>query len=174
MLKQIGAWFARLLRNPRASQIASLLFVALLVAAWATKCHAGETGLQFGMGTTIARGMTPVFDVAVVTDRAAPLDAHWQFGLTLIGTSSYSDQDQPNQAALSALLVDGFGPLEIGLGVAFLQNTDVYNGSHGNFALQIAYRFRRWPVTVTVRHWSNAGTVQPNLGRDFALLSWRF
>jgi hypothetical protein len=68
----------------------------------------------------------------------------------------------------------GFGPLEIGLGVAFLQNTDVYNGSHGNFALQIAYRFKRWPVTLTVRHWSNAGTVQPNLGRDFALVSWRF
>lgn len=173
-MKAIGAWFARLLRNPRASQIASLLFVALLVAAWATKCHGAETGLQFGMGTTVARGMTPVLDVAMVTAKVAPGDAHWQFGLTLIGSSTYDHEDQANQAALSALLVDGFGPLEIGLGVAFLQNTDVYNGSHGNFALQIAYRFERWPVTLTVRHWSNAGTVQPNLGRDFALVSWRF
>lgn len=172
MLKRIGAWFARLLRNPRASQIISFLFVVLLVAAWATKCHGAD--LQFGIGSTISRGETPVLDVAVTTRRGAPLDANWQFGLTLIGSSTYGEVEQPNQAALSALLVDGFGPLEIGLGVAFLQNTDVYNGSHGNFALQIAYRFKRWPVTLTVRHWSNAGTVQPNLGRDFALVSWRF
>lgn len=171
-MRAIGAWFGRLLRNPRASQIASFLFVVLLVAAWATKCHGAD--LQFGMGSTIARGATPVLDVAVTTRRGAPLDANWQFGLTLIGSSTYGEVDQPNQAALSALLVDGFGPLDIGLGAVFLQNTDIYNGSHANFALQLAYRFQRLPLTVTVRHWSNAGTVQPNLGRDFVLLSWRF
>lgn len=171
---RVRDWFARLFRNPRASQVLSAIFLLLAIAGLATTCRAGETQTQFGMGSTYARSPTPVLDLAVTTTLGAPGDARWQYGLTLVGSSTYMDREQGNQAALSAMLVDGFGRFDVGLGVAFVQNLDIYNGSHANFSLMLAYRFQRLPITIAIRHWSNAGTKYPNLGRDFAILSWRF
>lgn len=171
---RVRDWFSRLFRNPRASQTLSALFLLIAIAALATTCHGAETQAQFGMGSTYARSPTPVLDLAVTTDLGAPVDARWQYGLTLVGSSTYMNHEQGNQAALSVMLVDGFGRVDVGLGVALVQNLDIYNGSHANFSLMLAYRFQRLPITVAIRHWSNAGTKYPNLGRDFALVSWRF
>jgi len=117
------------------------------------------------------RGQTAVVDLTL----SGPIDgleANWQGSLTLVGSSTYGEAEQPNNFALQGLLVDGIGKLDVGLGVAYLQNTDRYNGSSLNFALQLAYRLGDFKITV--RHWSNAGTRAPNLGRDFVLLSYRF
>lgn len=159
-----------LFRNPKKVIYIIAVFVALFVAAAATRCHGSE--LNFGAGVTVARGVAPLIDVSLTARHGAPGDAHWQGFLTLVGDSTYAGREQPNQAALGGMLVDGFGPVEIGLGVAFLQNLDAYNGSHANFSLQLAYRWRN--LAFAYRHWSNAGTVRPNLGRDFAILSWGF
>lgn len=165
---RVHDWFSRLFRNPRAS------FLLLAIAASAMTCHGAETQAQFGMGSAYANGAAPALDLAVTTDRGAPGDARWQYGLTLVGPSTYMDRKQGNQAALSVMLVDSVGRVDVGLGVAYMRNVDIYNGSHANFSLLLAYRFQRWPLTIGLRHWSNAGMKYPNVGRNLAVLSWRF
>lgn len=171
---QARAWFSRLFRNPRATQILPALLLLPAIAALATTCRAAETQAQFGIGSAYANGSTPTLDFAVSTDRGAPGGARWQYGLTLVGPSTYMDRKQGNQAALSVMLVDSVGRVDVGLGLAYMRKADIYNGSRANFSLLLAYRFQRWPLTIGLRHWSNAGLKYPNVGRNLAILSWRF
>lgn len=144
-----------------------------MMCAWATKCHAADSTLRVESGATYVRGEAPVLAVTITLPKAGPIDTDYQFGIVLIGSSRYNGVDQGNQAALQFQLVDGFGKFEMGLGVAYLQVTDDYNGSHGNFSLQLAYRFTDRQAVI-IRHFSNLGTVSPNTGRDLYLYSWRF
>lgn len=166
------AWVSRLTRNPPSAQIAILIFILLLLGAFATQCRA-ESVLQFEGGSTVGRGYAPAVGVSVVWPDAGPLDADFQCGIQLVGTSTFRDNDQPNQAAVQCLVVDGYKRLDLGIGVVALQNTDDYNGSHVNFSLLAGYRFTD-KFGVIYRHWSNAGTVKPNIGRDMLLLTYRF
>jgi hypothetical protein len=129
--------------------------VTLLVVALATNCARAGDGPAY--------------------PRAAPGDAALEVGATFVGASTLRDEFQRNNFALRAAIVDGLGPIEVGLGVAYLQNVDTYNGSHLNFVLILGYKFKRWPVTIRLdQHFSNGGTQAPNKGRDITLGIWRF
>jgi hypothetical protein len=68
-------------------------------------------------------------------------------------------------------VLDGFGKLDVGIGIVALQNRDAYNGSTANFSLELSYKLSE-RLSVVAGHWSNAGTRKPNLGRDMLLLRW--
>jgi hypothetical protein len=145
----------------------------LLIAAFATNCaRADDNYVQMGLGSTIMRGPAPVIDLQLVYPDLGPKDARVEFGATIIGASNYGGVDQPNNFAFSAAVVDSLGGFDVGLGAAFLQNTDKYNGSHLNFKLILGYRWD-WG-SIRWSHFSNAGTVKPNLGRDWINLNWEF
>lgn len=147
------------------------LFVVALMAAWFTKCHASEanSGATVSVGAAMLRGTAPVIDLTWRWG-ASPqsADAWWETGLTLIGSSAYNGAEQPNNFGPSVRYMDGFGRLDIGLGLTYLQNTDVYNGSKMNFSLLLGTHWRGWRVKY--QHISNAGSQAPNLGRDLLLL----
>lgn len=166
------SWLSRITSNPRASQIGILVFVLVLLGAFATQCRA-ESVMQFEGGSTVVRGYTPVIGLTIIWPEAGPLDADFQCGIQLVGTSTFRDKDQSNQAAVQCLVVDGYKKLDLGIGVVALQNTDDYNGSHANFSLMAGYRFTD-KFGIRYRHWSNAGSVDPNLGRDMVLLTYKF
>ncbi len=152
------------------TQLGVGLVLILLFSALATKCRAAEPAyMQGGVGSAVVRGPAPVIDVTIVYPNRVK-DASYELGATLIGESSFRDANQRNNFALHASIVDGLGRFDVGLGAAYLQNTDEYNGSHLNFHLLLQYRFRRWPVVARWQHFSNAGTQSPNRGRDMALL----
>jgi hypothetical protein len=161
-----------LMRNPKKTVITVAIVVLLALLAYGTSCHGEE--VVFSGGTAVARGQTEAIDLSWRLPSKVT-DAYLQTSLTLVGDSEYQGY-QANQAAVQVLYVDGFGPVDIGIGVALLQNVDRYNGSHGNFALQLGYNFRLFDVDLYVqyRHWSNAGTVKPNLGRDLLFIGHRF
>ena len=149
---------------------AVLVFVLFLMAAYATQCRASE--LEVNGGATIVRGNAAVLKLDIIFPRAGPLDSDYRCGIALIGPSEYNG-DQRQQAAAQCQMIDGFGKLDLGLGLVYLQNIDAYNGSHTNFSLSIGYRFTE-RFSVTYQHWSNAGTTKSNKGRDFITLGWRF
>lgn len=168
--------------NPgnRKTQIGVAVILVLLILGMATKCHAAEVKAdpppaypQFGVGSAVIRGATPTISLTVVYPERVG-DAGYEVGVTLLGESSFRDTTQRNNFAVHGTLVDGFGRFDVGLGLAYLQNTDEYNGSHLNFHLVVGYRFKAVPVTLRVQHFSNAGTVAPNRGRDMALVFYRF
>lgn len=164
--------------NPKVL-IPVLGLVALLVLGLALpKCHAAEVldapYVQFSAGAAVIRGPAPVMDLTFTEPAPQLRNAYWQESLTVIGTSTFRGNPVPNNFALRGLFVDGFGRFDVGLGLSWMQNPAPYNGSPVNFNLQLAYRFVVLPVTVTYTHMSNAGSREPNLGRDIVLLGWRF
>lgn len=159
--------------------IAVLGVVALLGLGLAIpQCHAAEPFdppyVQISGGETFIRGAAPVLDLTFTEPATVLRNAFWQESLTVIGTSNYGNQEVSNNFALRGLFVDGFGQFDIGLGVAWIDKYLPYNGQHVNFALQLDYRLKTYPITLTYAHMSDAGTQLPNLGRDIWMIGWRF
>ncbi len=156
-------------------QAGVLLIIVLIVIGLATKARAGESYAQFGVGSAVVRGPAPVLNLSIVYPDAGPGDASFEIGVMFIGESTTPDNGHQRQNfAWYGALVEGFGRFDVGVGPAFLQNLDTYNGSHTNFTLLLGYRFKRVPITLRIQHFSNGGTVSPNKGRDSLLAIWRF
>ena len=156
----------------RKTQIGVTIVILLLLAAFASTARSAESYASFGVGPTIVRGSAPMLALDITFPEAGPRDADYRLGVTLIGESTFANKPQPNQAAFFAEVVDGYKKCEVGVGVAYLQNVDQYNGSKPNFTLSAACRFGKWRATV--RHFSNAGTKMPNRGRDMLYISRAF
>lgn len=154
----------------RKTQIGVLAVLILLIAAFCTDARA-ESYASFGAGSTIVRGEAPMVDLTITYPEAGPKDADYAIGVEFIGGSEFNGT-QPNQFAWRAEVLDGFGKFDVGLGVAYLQNIDTYNGSKTNFTLSLHYRFKN--IRASLRHYSNGGTVKPNKGRDMFYISYVF
>lgn len=155
-------------------QAAVGLVIVLLLAGFATTCHGAEPYAQFGYGRTLVKGETDALDLSIRYPDAGPGDADYAFGVTFIGPSILYGQDQRGNFAWRAEIIDGFGRFDVGLGLAVMQNEDIYNSGRMQFTLSLGYRFQRIPITVGIRHFSNGSTDRPNKGRDVAFVAWRF
>jgi hypothetical protein len=167
----------RLPFNPGAPKVQVIVaaVIILFLVAMCARAHAGDTSYaQFGMGATAIRGPTAVIDLSFVYPDAAPKDADLEVGATFIGASEFHDNGQPNNFALRAAIVEHLGATEVGIGAAYLQNTDTYNGSHANFNLILGLAPRSVPLKLRWQHFSNGGTQSPNKGRDMVLVYWVF
>ena len=152
--------------------LVALLALGLMIP----QCHAAPLDapyVQLSGGTSIVRGPAPAADISFTEESIQLRKAYWQESLTVIGTSTLNGKPVPNNFVARILFVDGFGAFDVGLGLSWMQNPAPYNGSPVNFALQLAYRFRSG-VTLTYAHLSNAGSREPNLGRDLVFIGWRF
>lgn len=155
------------------------LILLIVLGLAIPNCHAEASPMkapyvQFSTGSAVVRGATPVLDMTYTMPAPQLRNAYWQYSLTLIGQSTYKDQQAPNNMVIRALFVDGLGQFDFGIGPSWMMNPLPYNGSQVNFNLQIDYRFRKLPVTLTYTHLSNAGQTSHNLGRDLLLIGWRF
>ena len=181
----------RLFRNLPPGPIIIGAFLIIFVLAIATQCRAEtieapdnggfsearSVRVDVETGFTILRARTPAiaFNATFedVGGYVAGRDFDLQVGVGIIGDYQYKGVHESNQLYVHALLVDGFGKLDIGLGAVYLQNTDQINGSNLNASLLAGWRFTE-RVAANWRHFSNAGTKMPNLGRDFVNLVVRF
>ena len=174
-IKEIAArLFAAIPFNPgnRKTQIGVALLVLAFVIALASFARA-DSYVQFGAGSTILRGESSALDLAIVNPNG-PGDSSLLFGATLIGESTLYGLDMPPQIAWRAQIIEGFGRFDVGLGVAWIRNTDIYNCAGPSFALSLGYRFKSLPITASALHFSNAGSCRPNKGRDMVTVAWRF
>lgn len=186
----VAGWSARLFPHNNAMRVTILVFVGIFLIALATRI-ATAAEVRFEAGSAVVRGETPTLGLTVSTP--GPLDTSIEAGFNLVGSSTYPEgsctlvsgdsldrvracstgRSNPNQIFLHATLVDGFGPVDVGLGIATMQNEDAYNSGNIQFTLLL-----RWNITsrlsLGVRHFSNSGTSKPNTGRDLAVLAWRF
>jgi hypothetical protein len=176
----MGKWFDKLgnllryvlpLDNAPKLMIVLFLFVALFVAFMMMGKRAHGMEIQASSGAAVIRGIAPALNLAWDVPSGHGGDAV-RASMTLIGHSTFKDQEYPNNYAFSVLYVTGMGHFDIGLGPAYLQNPLPYNGSHIDFNLFLGYRFPR--VTVWYSHFSCGGACSPNYGRDLALVGIRF
>lgn len=160
----------KLFRNPPRVAFIVGLFLALFIASFAVQCRAAE--FQFEGGSTVARGYAPALAVVVVQPDIIAGRADLEYALNLIGSSTWRGKDQPNQIVAGVQIVNGYGPVDLGLGLAVMQNEDSFNSGDVNFSLSARYTFRSF--SLVYRHYSNAGSSFPNYGRDVLMASWRF
>lgn len=135
-----------------------LAFVALLIAGFATTCR--SDGVLFDVGTQYLLGPAPAASLSLQFD--GPGDAWIEPGMLLVGQTPNGSRGVMGG---QVLLVDGFGKLDLGLGLAYMNREHEQLGSQLNFALLLRYRLPKdWYIAV--RHWSNASTTDENTGLD--------
>lgn len=167
-------WWKRLFNLSPAVYLAVLLVIVLFVTALATKCHAATGYVQVSGGSTVVRGAAPIIALDFAYPSGFEPGDFWKGGLIMVGSSTFKGADAPNNYILHAAYSAGFGHFDIAIGISWMQNYLPYNGGAVNANLEAAYRFERWPVTVTYDHFSDAGTKLPNYGRDMVMAGWRF
>lgn len=139
-------------------------------------CNAGEPAFEPQVGAAVLRGSaTAALGASVRWPEAGPGTSDWECGLFVIDEYDYHGSSQPRQAIANCLLVAHIikKRVDFGAGAAYLYNTDAINGSNLNFALLARYQITD-RLTISWRHWSNAGLAQPNVGRDVVFVGWRF
>lgn len=166
---RVAGWAAKIFPHKPAIRYVLLAFVAVLIAAFATQCRA--EGLSLEVGSTIVRGETPSLGFVKSWRNRGVGDYAYECGFGIVGSSTFKGAPQSNQGVAECLLVDGFGRIDIGAGLAAQSSSDDYN-TRVNFSLLLRWRITdRW--SVAYRHRSNAGSGSPNKGRDMILVGVR-
>lgn len=129
---------------------------------------------QLSLGVTALRGETVAADLSFVEPASVWKGAKWMESLTMIAPSRYYDDKARTNAILSGLIVRPIGDFDIGVGVSYVGDPSPYNGENFNFALLAAYNFKRWPLTLSYKHWSDAGMTGSNIGRDLVTIGYKF
>lgn len=136
--------------------------LALLLISGAA--HAGEPDLLAGAGATVLRGEMAAIDLTL---RYRHADFDYEVGGTLIGPTDHEGVTQRTQLAIHLAYIRRFGRFSFGMGPAYLNSIDTYNGSHFNMKLLAGWEFDHWSVRWL--HFSNAGSSDVNKGRDMLL-----
>lgn len=160
-----------LFQNPRKMIPAILAFVGVLILAIGySSCHAAEIELAYGR--TIIRGPTDVAALTVVWPKQiGGIDLF--AGAMLIGDYSYGGTHYNNQIVVRTGITANVKRFGVSFGVAHLQNADALNSGDLNFNLGLSWRFGKRLVVYPEMHFSNAGSHDPNTGRDMALIGIR-
>lgn len=159
----------KLFDNEKKVVYAIVAFVVLLLTLFAVKSRGSD--LTFEGGSAMVRGYTPTVGLAVHWPQAGPVNTDWEAGFLLSGQSTNKEENS-NAFTVYGMIVDGYGPFEMGLGFAYT-NTEWEYTCHETAALMARWKFNP-RVAFQWRHFSSAGSCKPNAGRDFATLSWRF
>ena len=99
--------------------------------------------------------------------------ADLELGVQLLDSSRYRSFAQPNQAMITTQVVKDFRFIEVGFGVAYLWNDDIYNSGRFNFISAARFHLSK-RLDVEWMHVSNGGIHKPNRGRDIAVLAYSF
>jgi len=173
VFKAIWAWVSGLVGNNPKVRWLILLFVILLLAgiryARADEIHL-ETGVSALHGYGPYLGLVYKFDPP-----RAPSGISVEMGLQMWGqTTAYGGQDIPNNWSPFVGLHAAVGPAAIGIGYAHLQRTDFLDGTRSNLSLMLSWEPRMGFFNgIVIRHISNAGTSDHNIGRNAIAIDWR-
>lgn len=157
---------ADLQRSPLVRLCIVLCLTVLSSAADAAdwRVNAGAATLKGGTSTVGARAVFP---------NAVAGKADFEFGVQLLDSSRYRSFAQPNQAMITTQVVKDFHFIEVGFGVTYLWNDDIYNSGRFNFITAARFHLSE-RLDVEWMHVSNAGIHKPNRGRDMAVLAYQF
>jgi hypothetical protein len=172
-MSKVIAWVRQLVGNGAAATVGIGMFIVICLLAFCHRAKAGE--IDFRAGSSFGtEGVGPVIGLQVWTPLKTFNQVNAFAGTLLWGSTTFKGQTVPNNWDLHAGFEGCHGPFCAALGALYLQRIDAVNGSHANFCLQLAYRFGWRRVSgIEVVHISNAGTTDPNIGRQAALVSFR-
>lgn len=188
---KIATWFGTktpwLFNLSPAASLGVLTLIGLIVLGMANCAHASESlpagsdttqgpWVDFQVGSAVIRGYTPA--IGIEGNFPLPITrfkSYVEVGMLDVGTSNFNGVHYENNLIWrSVFLVNVVGGLDAGIGASYMDNPYPYNGTKTNAALELAYRFKSVPLTLKYEHFSDAGSVEPNYGRDILFVSYRF
>lgn len=157
-------WLRGLVGNNLRATILIGVFLLLLVF-FAARCSAAVEADLSGGASFGCLKYAPVMGLDIRAPFAPGFG--WNAGVALWG----NDGTTRNNFDWHGRVEFSRGAFGAGLGVAYLQNIDQVNGSHGEFSLELFWR--PWRVGAELIHISDAGTTATNCGRNAGMLSVR-
>lgn len=147
--------------------LAALLLFVTLYMWW----NAAEAGM-LELGPTMVGSDLSEGGMLYYGER---FDDKWDVGIGLISTQEYKGLDIGQNAYITAqrIVKDPWtGRVELGLGIAYFQNSNRGLGCNFTFQPSVTYAGDRF--TVGYRHFSNGGSCRPNAGQNGIMFGWRF
>lgn len=150
-----------------------LLTTLILLACHQAETHAQDLEIKLGQGLKRA-GSSGLFSASLVT----PINEDYFYRAEI---GYFSDNRVRHSPSLfsSVAMARRAGDkdslhFDLVLGIALISNPDELLGSPFEFTEEIDVGYKN--VSIGVRHFSNAGIVRPNIGRDYLLLNygWSF
>lgn len=166
---KIWNWIRQLVGNNTPATIGIFAFILVLCVLLARKAHSAEVdvlgGSSFGtqgygpvLGLSVKGSIQPGLNVIAATD--------------LWGSTTYRGSTVPNNWDWHAGLQGCKWRFCADIGPAFVQRVDAINGAHTNFHLGLSFQLSdRW--SLVLGHISDAGTSNPNIGRQALSISYR-
>lgn len=170
-LASIGSYIRQLVGNGKAATIGIFIFIILLCIFFFRPAHSAEVDILGGssFGT---QGYGPTLGLGYRQAITPNKGLYFIAGTDLWGSTTYKGQTVPNNWDWHAGLQGCRWNICANIGPAFVQRVDAINGAHTNFHLGISYQIsQRW--SVVLGHISDAGTSNPNVGRQNLSISYR-
>jgi Lipid A 3-O-deacylase (PagL) len=168
-MSNIWAYIRQLVGNGKAATVGIFAFIVVLCLLFFHKAHAAEVDLQAGssFGT---QGTGPVLGLQF----GAPIQPGLNFiaGTDLWGSTTYHGFTVPNNWDWHAGLQGCKWRFCADIGPAYVQRIDAINGAHTNFHLGLSLSLTD-RLKIVLGHISDAGTSDPNVGRQALSLSYR-
>lgn len=162
-------YIRQLVGNGKAATIGIFIFIVILALLFAHKSLSAEVDIRAGssFGT---EGTGPVLGMGFTVPVQPGLNVI--AGTDLWGSTSYHGFTVPNNWSWNLGIQGCKGRFCADIGPAFVQRVDAINGAHTNFHLGLSFKISdRW--TLALGHISDAGTTDPNVGRQALSLSYR-
>lgn len=164
-----------------AAKWAALGFVLLFTALFVNQCLAAEYYVMGGVATGNSANVARSYNSGVVETGINTEDHHWEVAAGYIGPQYSGTPYEISRYVygsvqyLAGINFEGLRPY-LGLGVMYRSEADRVEAllpSALNFSLSAGVDIHRhWRIQV--RHFSNAGTREPNRGQNLLLLGYRF
>lgn len=168
-MSKIWAYLRQLVGNGKAATVGIFLFIVILALLFWRPAHSAEVDLQAGssFGT---QGTGPVLGLAYAQSLQPGLN--FIAGTDLWGSTTFHGDTVPNNWDWHAGLQGCRWRFCADIGPTFVQRVDAINGAHTNFHLGLSFKISdRW--SLALGHISDAGTSNPNVGRQALSISYR-
>jgi len=169
-MSNIWNYIRQLVGNGKSATIGIFVFILVLSLVFA-KCHAAEVDILAGssFGT---EGYGPVLGLDVKFPLSPNPGVSIVAGTDLWGSTTYHGFNVPNNWDWHMELEGCKGRFCAGIGPAFVQRVDAINGAHTNYYLGLSFKATS-RLTMVLGHLSDAGTSNPNVGRQYLSFSYR-
>lgn len=168
-MSKVWAYIRQLVGNGKAATIGIFLFIVFLIAMLWKPAHSAEVDVLAGSSFG-AEGAGPVLGL----DVRQPLNSGLNLfaGTDLWGSTTYNGKTVPNNWDWHTGIEACKWRICARIGADFIQRVDAINGAHTDFNLGVSAKLTD-RLSLNIGHISDAGTSNPNVGRQVIGLSYR-
>lgn len=170
-MSKVWAYIRQLVGNGKAATIGIFAFIVILALLFWRPAHSAEVDIQAGssFGT---EGTGPVLGLSIKQPVTENKGLSLFAGTDLWGSTTYHGDTVVNNWDWHAGVEACRWRFCAGIGPTFVQRVDAINGAHTNFYLGLSFHVSD-RLTIVLGHISDAGTSNPNVGRQALSIAYR-